>query len=582
ITFNALAFSYSEGTEVYSILINGFNKYSRQNNLDIDIHLNLLTIYNSSNEIKDYRSTLDFILQKDYERYDFIFYDLIYSSRFGSNLLDLKNIIPEEIKEYNPKFINSTGYYKNKLVGLPVFLDFFVLYYNEPLLNKYNQKVPKTWNELYDTGKYIMEKEKKNNNNIIIYNGFFPAEENGFSSLYELIYSYREFVNSTFPDLNSLSTENAFKMIKKIKDDLSSDEIFQMKANFAMNCLDEENSLFIKFVNTRKTNSIYKKTILPGVQEGISGATIIGYNIGVIKYIKEEKKNKLNSVLSYLCSKSMQRTIIMKKSVLSPITSLYGEEEVCQKIDCEIYKNIQPVFRPTSMIDYENYSNKYLNYFSRYLFKNDSLHDSIRNIIDITKIHSISIGTSENIVGLFTAISIFLILACIIVSFFFLLYKGFLDYFIFIPIDFWIMSMVGSVSFLSVCFLEMGTVTVLKCHFIQFIMSGSFTLTVVPILYKLIIDYPKEIKLFEWISSNRYYFLLFFSMFDILFNLLTIISPFKVIDKIIPDGQNYQVCSFSVLGNIILWTLLLYKLLIIIGCLCIMIVEWKSNEIKYE
>ncbi|KAG4093703.1 hypothetical protein H8356DRAFT_1328924 [Neocallimastix lanati (nom. inval.)] len=493
ITFNALAFSYSEGTEVYSILINGFNKYSRQNNLDIDIHLNLLTIYNSSNEIKDYRSTLDFILQKDYERYDFIFYDLIYSSRFGSNLLDLKNIIPEEIKEYNPKFINSTGYYKNKLVGLPVFLDFFVLYYNEPLLNKYNQKVPKTWNELYDTGKYIMEKEKKNNNNIIIYNGFFPAEENGFSSLYELIYSYREFVNSTFPDLNSLSTENAFKMIKKIKDDLSSDEIFQMKANFAMNCLDEENSLFIKFVNTRKTNSIYKKTILPGVQEGISGATIIGYNIG---------------------------------SVLSPITSLYGEEEVCQKIDCEIYKNIQPVFRPTSMIDYENYSNKYLNYFSRYLFKNDSLHDSIRNIIDITKIHSISIGTSENIVGLFTAISIFLILAF---------------------------------SFLSVCFLEMGTVTVLKCHFIQFIMSGSFTLTVVPILYKLIIDYPKEIKLFEWISSNRYYFLLFFSMFDILFNLLTIISPFKVIDKIIPDGQNYQVCSFSVLGNIILTIIVIFS-----------------------
>ncbi|KAL6608374.1 hypothetical protein U3516DRAFT_829296 [Neocallimastix sp. 'constans'] len=499
ITFNALAFSYSEETEVYSILINGFNKYSKQNNLDIDICLNLLTLYNSSKEVKDYRSTLDFILRKDYERYDIIFYDLIYSSRFGSNLLDLKNIIPEEIKEYNPIFINST--------------DFSVLYYNEPLLNKYNQKVPKTWNELYDTGKYIMEKENNNNNNninLIIYNGFFPDEENGFCSLYELIYSYREFVNSTFPDLNSLSTENAFKIMKKIKDDLSSDEIFQMKANFVLDCLKNDNSLFIKFINAKKTNTVYKKTILPGVQEGISGATILGYNIGVIKYIKEEKKNKLKSVLSYLCSKNMQRTIIMEKPILSAISSLYGEEEVCQKIDCEIYKNIQPVFRPTSIVDYDNYSNKYLNYFNGYLFKNDSLHDSIRNIIDITKIHSISIGTSENIVGLFTAISIFLILACIIVSFFFLLYKGFLDYFIFIPIDFWIMSMVGSVSFLSVCFLEMGTVTVLKCHFIQFIMSGSFTLTVVPILYKLIIDYPKEIKFFKWISYNRYYFLLFF------------------------------------------------------------------------
>ena len=64
----------------------------------------------------------------------------------------------------------------------PVFLDFFVLYYNEPLLNKYNQKVPKTWNELYDTGKYIMEKENNNNNNnninLIIYNGFFPGMVN--------------------------------------------------------------------------------------------------------------------------------------------------------------------------------------------------------------------------------------------------------------------------------------------------------------------------------------------------------------------------------------------------------------------
>jgi len=44
-------------------------------------------------------------------------------------------------------------------------------------LNKYNMKIPSTWNELIKTGKYILNQERKNNNTDIIgYNGFFPSK----------------------------------------------------------------------------------------------------------------------------------------------------------------------------------------------------------------------------------------------------------------------------------------------------------------------------------------------------------------------------------------------------------------------
>jgi len=51
------------------------------------------------------------------------------------------------------------------------------LYYNRNLLKKYNKKVPRTWDELLNTGKEIVEKERKlNNTNLIAYNGLFNGK----------------------------------------------------------------------------------------------------------------------------------------------------------------------------------------------------------------------------------------------------------------------------------------------------------------------------------------------------------------------------------------------------------------------
>jgi len=45
-------------------------------------------------------------------------------------------------------------------------------------LKKYEKGVPKTWNELIETAKEILEKEKNiyNNTSLIGYNGLFPGK----------------------------------------------------------------------------------------------------------------------------------------------------------------------------------------------------------------------------------------------------------------------------------------------------------------------------------------------------------------------------------------------------------------------
>ena len=61
----------------------------------------------------------------------------------------------------------------------PITIDFTVLYYNEKLLQKYNKNYPRTWDELIETARYIVQKEKEANNTLLIgYNGMMSGKYN--------------------------------------------------------------------------------------------------------------------------------------------------------------------------------------------------------------------------------------------------------------------------------------------------------------------------------------------------------------------------------------------------------------------
>ncbi|ORY27406.1 hypothetical protein LY90DRAFT_513452 [Neocallimastix californiae] len=169
ITINTVAIGYYGREDIYRFMTNEFNNYSKENNLNITLSLNTFTPENSTQEIRDYESTLEILFKKGSNKYDFIIYDNVYTPKFCPYLLNLNKYIPKNhIDTYNSQILSNVGSCKNEIVGLPVILDFTLLYSNRKLLNKYKKNIPTTWNELLETASYILEKEKQLNNTDIM------------------------------------------------------------------------------------------------------------------------------------------------------------------------------------------------------------------------------------------------------------------------------------------------------------------------------------------------------------------------------------------------------------------------------
>src|SRR5204862_5034189 len=71
---------------------------------------------------------------------------------------DKAKILPTYLKAYA-----DANQVNGKLVALPYFADSQFLYYRKDLLEKYKRPVPKTWDEMMDTAKAIMDGEKNSN-----------------------------------------------------------------------------------------------------------------------------------------------------------------------------------------------------------------------------------------------------------------------------------------------------------------------------------------------------------------------------------------------------------------------------------
>ncbi|KAL6621143.1 hypothetical protein U3516DRAFT_519159, partial [Neocallimastix sp. 'constans'] len=252
----------------------------------------------------------------------------------------------------------------------PATIDYSALFSNKALLKKYNKPIPKTWNELIETGKYILEKERaEENTDIIGYNGLFD-EYDGPYSFIEFIYSCRESVDSPFPDLNSQTTLNALELLKKMKKEISS-----------------------------------------GIKEGISGTVLVGYNIGIVNNISEKKKKSAIEAVKYFTSREMQKKLVSMEYIISGISDLY-DDELCSQIRfCDVYKNSQAIQARQNKLKNNDYFEKITKYFYEFLFGDETAGDILVKIEDLSKIYTLSISTKDSYVG----IIIFIVYICSLV-----------------------------------------------------------------------------------------------------------------------------------------------------------------------
>ncbi|ORX79715.1 periplasmic binding protein-like II [Anaeromyces robustus] len=422
IKLNSVALTYG-GDSQYPLYVEEFNKYAKNNNIDIELKVIIYTPENSS--VTDFGTTIEYLLKRESTKYDIIFYDNVYNAKYSPYFVNLKDFLPKQhIEMYSSGYIPEICKFKDKWVGLPVSIDLDVMYINKVLLDSYNQTIPKTWDELIKTGKIIMEQERQKNTDLIGYNGLFSEDEASFCSAHEFIYSFRKSKEAPFPDYTSQEVIDALNKIKEVMKEVSSNDVFRANSVGSLMAVFSGNALFLKFWYTQGWNPSYEVVPLMGNIEGVSGSSVGGVNIAINKYISEERQKNAAKVVEFLTSKDIQKKLSIVQKKISGIVSLYNDEDVCKAINCELIKSIQPIPRPISTLDdYENVSAEETAY-------------KINNII---KIYSISADPSESKEGFFILMLGILIAITIISLFVFIFKNKYHEYFEFFSKDFWFM-----------------------------------------------------------------------------------------------------------------------------------------------
>ncbi|ORX80088.1 periplasmic binding protein-like II [Anaeromyces robustus] len=456
---------------------------------------------------------------------------------------------------------------------------FAVLYSNNVYLDKYNKKPPKTWDELIKISKEIITEERKNNTSIITFNGLLNDVESGTCTINEIIYSFRESVDAPYPKLPSKESIAALEMMKKMKDEIGSETLFRSSDDYTFTRLITGDYIFLKFWFFPDIPDLYI-TPLPGGKEGISGSSIGGFNLGINKYIPDDKKDAALKALQYITSKEVQKKVALEKHLYTAIPSLYDDEEVCEVVDCAFFKSIQLTPRPITP-DYSEYSDKYRNYVYEFLYGDESAEKVLKDIRDMTKIYSLSLSTEDSTVGLFITVTVISISFIMILSLSLLFIEKVKIFFNFLENDLWFISIIGIILVTSVCYLDIGKITVAKCESRILLLSLGFTLNIIPFLYKLLINYPEQNKISQWVRQNKYYFILAFILIDLILFEFTFITPYKVRNIIIKDGKNFEVCNMEKgFGNFLNMFMISEKFIIMLALLFLIFIEW-SIEVTY-
>ncbi|OUM63564.1 hypothetical protein PIROE2DRAFT_9844, partial [Piromyces sp. E2] len=482
INITAIAYAYSEDSQFYTPLINSFNEYSKEQGLDINVQLTFLSNSNTTRSLGDYISLLNLYFKKKSTLYDIYFYETDYSENYDQYLLDLKNRIPEEhIKLLDQGIINDKCILNGKLIGLPITLSASVLYYNKFYMDKYKKKPPKTWNELLETSKYILNEERKNNNQIELkaFNGLFNGNW-AHNSFYEFIYSCRDSIDSPFPEIKSNATVRAYETIKELIKEISTDEEFKSQDDYSLTELLRGSSIFIKYwIMAEPINSIvlskYEMTALPGYFEGVSSSRMGGFNVAINKNI-ENNKEKVDAAiqfLKYATSKEVQKYLFLRGDSVPVMNSLYEDKELCNSgsRNCEMLKNLQHMKKPKERNnEIPDYDKMFYLYSKQYLYEGKSIKQTLDNLENISKIYYISLDSNESLTGL---------------------------------IRMWILVIVGIVTTMMSLLTNIGKITDQKCNLKILIFTLGYTLTIVPLLCQFIRNFPEKNKFSRWVKKHK-------------------------------------------------------------------------------
>ncbi|CDX44274.1 putative ABC transporter-binding protein DR_1438 [Mesorhizobium sp. ORS 3359] len=300
--------------------------------------------------------------------------DVIWAPQLASQLVDLTEATRDVAGAHFPSIIQSQTV-NGRLVALPIFTDAPALYYRKDLLDKYGLKVPTTWQELQDTAKLVMDRERAAGTKDL---WGYVFQGNAYEGL---TCNALEWVMSNGgggiiePDggisINNPKAAAALDRVKGWIGAIAPPGVLAYQEEESRGVWQTGNAVFMRnwpyaYALGNSQNSPIKGRFdvapLPAGDGGHPVATLGGWNLAVSKYSKHP--DAAIDLVKFIASPEMQKYRTLKTSNLPTIAALYDDPDIARQQPIvprwkEIFLDAQPRPSATARIKYNEASSQF-------------------------------------------------------------------------------------------------------------------------------------------------------------------------------------------------------------------------------
>ncbi len=269
--------------------------------------------------------------------FDVAMIDVVWPGAFAPYLVDLKPKLGKEAKQHAQGIIQNDTI-DGKLVAMPWFGDFGILYYRTDLLRKYGYKSPpKTWNQLFAMAKKIQDGEQPTNDK---FNGFV-FQGNSYEGLTcDALEWYQSAGAGGFIDNGKVTINNprGARILDQFRAQIGKvtpRDVTTYQEGEAHTAFVEGNAAFMRnwpyaysIGQDPKSSKIVGKfsvTVLPHAG-GKSVGTVGGWQLAVSKYSKHQ--DAAIEFVRYMTSKPVEKFDTITNSNVPTIPSLASDPQV--------------------------------------------------------------------------------------------------------------------------------------------------------------------------------------------------------------------------------------------------------------
>ena len=320
--------------------------------------------------------------------------DVIWAPQIDNHLVDLSDAVADVIGDHFPSIVESQTV-NGRLVALPFFTDAPALYYRTDLLSKHGRSVPRTWQELTETAKYVMDRERAEGNSDM---WGFVFQGNAYEGL---TCDALEWVKShgggqiIEPDgtisINNPQAARALELAASWVNDIAPPGVTTYQEEEARGVWQQGNAVFMRNwpyayglgnSDDSKVKGKFDVAPLPSGGAG-SAATLGGWKLAVSKY--SNRQDAAVGVVRYLGSKEVQKFMAINNSKLPTIPSLYDDTEVLIAVPffaewLDVFKQAVPRPSAPTKVAYNEVSKEFWTAAHNVLTGRSSAQESLANL----------------------------------------------------------------------------------------------------------------------------------------------------------------------------------------------------------